>query len=90
MLLITRPLCFHVSWVQDTLVGALCTGRVQTTESELVVCYPDMTLRSAHRLMAPRDLQQAPVVSRTGKRWQDRGRKVVGLLDVDAMRVTCQ
>lgn len=50
-----------------------------------MVAYPDMTLREALDVTEPRRLHHVPVVARGGKRWQDRGRKVVGLLDRDSI-----
>ncbi|GJP32874.1 hypothetical protein CLOM_g17467 [Closterium sp. NIES-68] len=76
--------------VHEMLVGAVCTGKTAHGDSDLVVCFPDQTLRAARHLMLPRNLVVLPVVSRSGKRWQDRGRKLVGVLDASAIRATCQ
>lgn len=76
--------------LQDMLVASLCTATSESEDSSLLVCYPDMTLRAAHRLMLPRMLDQIPVVSRGGNRWQDRGRRVVGLLDRESIHLACQ
>eukprot|EP00897_Mesotaenium_endlicherianum_P006455 jgi/Mesen1/5838/ME000297S05026 len=79
--------------VDTMLVASVCSagkGAAGSAASDLVVCFPDQTLRVAQRLMAPRGLHQLPVVSRGGKRWQDRGRKLVGLLRFDKMRLACQ
>ncbi|CAI7793116.1 unnamed protein product [Closterium sp. NIES-53] len=76
--------------VHEMLVGAVCTGTTAHGDSDLVVCFPDQTLRAARHLMLPRNLTVLPVVSRSGKRWQDRGRKLVGVLEASAIRATCQ
>lgn len=46
-----------------------------------MTCFPDMSLRSALELMESCDINQLPVVARAGKRWQDQGRQLVGLID---------
>ena len=61
-----------------------------SSSSELIVCFPDMSLRAARHLMLPRGLSALPVVSRAGRRWQDRGRRLVGVLEAAALRTTCQ
>ncbi|CAI5536399.1 unnamed protein product [Closterium sp. Naga37s-1] len=76
--------------VHEMLVGAVCTGTTAHGDSDLVVCFPDQKLRAARHLMLPRNLTVLPVVSRSGKRWQDRGRKLVGVLEASAIRATCQ
>ncbi|CAI5998383.1 unnamed protein product, partial [Closterium sp. NIES-65] len=76
--------------VHEMLVGAVCTSTTAHGDPDLVVCFPDQTLRAARHLMLPRNLTVLPVVSRSGKRWQDRGRKLVGVLEASAIRATCQ
>ena len=66
------------------------TQSSSSSSSELIVCFPDMTLRAARHLMLPRSLTVLPVVSRSGRRWQDRGRRLVGVLEAAALRTTCQ
>eukprot|EP00850_Spirogloea_muscicola_P021205 SM000240S08622 [mRNA] locus=s240:19332:23393:- [translate_table: standard] len=76
--------------VQSMPVTAVCSGKAKSSQSDLVVCFPDMSLRTARRLMAPCGLHQLPVVSRGGAKWQERGRKVVGLLDAGAISLACR
>ena len=80
------------SQVEDMLVVSLCEGRGEggSSEGEVPVCYPDETLSAAQRQMVPRGLRQLAVVTRGGKRWQERGRKVVGVLDREGIRDACQ
>lgn len=68
--------------VDTMLVAAICTSSIENVADghNIVVCYPDTTLRAAEELMQPRGLRQLPVVTRVGRQWQDRGHKVVGLL----------
>jgi CBS domain-containing protein len=75
------------------LVACVCTGKRDGEtgeEIDLVTIFPDMSLKQAWRLMQPRGLQQLPVVARGGKRWQERGRKLVGLLDRDCIKRACR
>ncbi|KAL3684926.1 hypothetical protein R1sor_002948 [Riccia sorocarpa] len=69
--------------VEKTLVAALCSGKGdnQGEDTDLVVCFPDMSLRSVLDLMNSCDLDELPVVARAGKRWQDQGRQLVGVID---------
>ncbi|KAL2653122.1 hypothetical protein R1flu_021250 [Riccia fluitans] len=69
--------------VEKTLVAALCSGKGdnQGEDTDLVVCFPDMSLRSALDLMESCNLDELPVVARAGKRWQDQGRQLVGVID---------
>lgn len=76
--------------VNTTLVAAVCSGNLgdcEDDESDFVVCYPDMSLKSALRLFALNSVQHIPVVSRGGRRWQDRGRKLSALLTRNAISV---
>lgn len=75
------------------LVACVCTGKRDGEtgeELELLTIFPDMSLKQAWRAMQPRGLQQLPVVARGGKRWQERGRKLVGLLDRDCIKRACR
>lgn len=69
------------------LVAAICTGKGDTEgdHTNLVVCYPDTNLHTALELMRPLGLHQLPVVTRVGTQWQDRGHKVVGVLNCEAI-----
>ncbi|EFJ35443.1 hypothetical protein SELMODRAFT_80641 [Selaginella moellendorffii] len=76
--------------VDSMLVAAICTGQGRTLgdDNELLICYPDMTLKMAQQLMEQKRFHQLPVVSRAGQQWQERGRKVVGLFYVDTISAT--
>ncbi|KAH7439203.1 hypothetical protein KP509_04G050000 [Ceratopteris richardii] len=71
--------------VNSTLVAAICTGNFTCCDNdrEIVVCYPDMSLRVAQRILETQHLRLLPVVSRGGRRWQDRGRKLCGILTAE-------
>lgn len=69
--------------VNNILVAAVCSGNGAGDENDLVICYPDMSLKDAQQLFALKGAQYIPVVSRGGRRWQDRGRKICALLTVD-------
>ncbi|MCO5609963.1 hypothetical protein L7F22_064198 [Adiantum nelumboides] len=80
--------------VDSTLVAAICTGNFSSHDgegtddsSDIVVCYPDMSLRVAQHILYSRLVQQLPVVSRGGRRWQDRGRKLCGILTVEDISI---
>ncbi|KAJ7546555.1 hypothetical protein O6H91_08G044500 [Diphasiastrum complanatum] len=72
------------------LVASICTskGVNQGDETDLVVCYRDMNLYAAQQLMDINGVRQMPVVSRGGKRWQDRSRQVIGLLNREAIPIS--
>lgn len=68
--------------VDTMLVAAICTSSIENVADghNIVVCYPDTTLRAAEELMQPLGLHQLSVVTLVGRQWQDCGHKVVGLL----------
>ena len=69
------------------LVAAICTSSVDNVAEghNIVVCYPETTLRAADELMRSRDLHQLPVVTRVGRQRQDHDLKVVGVLHREAI-----
>ncbi|CAM6082196.1 unnamed protein product [Calypogeia fissa] len=73
--------------VDKMLVAAICSGKGdnQGQDTDLVVCFPDMSLRAIIEIMDSSGFKQLPVVARAGKRWQDEGRHVVGLINRDAV-----
>ncbi|KAI5071553.1 hypothetical protein GOP47_0013804 [Adiantum capillus-veneris] len=81
--------------VDSTLVAAICTcnfgshdgGEGTDDSNDIVVCYPDMSLRAAQHILYNRHVRQLPVVSRGGRRWQDRGRKLCGILTVEDISI---
>lgn len=78
-----------------TLVAAICTGNYNGADGGegsddrcgIVVCYPDMSLSVAQRILVNRHVKQLPVVARGGRRWQDRGRKICGILTEEDISV---
>lgn len=81
--------------VNSTLVAAICTGNYSGYDgregsddsSVILVCYPDMSLRVAQHILVTQHIKQLPVVSRGGRRWQDRGRKLCGILTTEDITV---